>query len=84
MAAGPPGSRRKVNGDVMIGQGFAYTERNGTLVATVVEVEVNRKSGRVWPRHVVVAHDCGLIINPQGLTLCIEGNVVQAASQVFV
>jgi hypothetical protein len=26
-----------------------------------------------------VAHDCGLIINPDGLRRCIEGNVVQGA-----
>jgi hypothetical protein len=28
-----------------------------------------------------VAHDCGLVINPDGLPRCIEGNVVQGASR---
>ncbi len=81
--SGPPGSRRSVRGDVVTGRGFAYSERNGTLVAMVVEVDVERATGRVWPRHFVVAHDCGLIVNPQALTLCIEGNVVQATSRAL-
>lgn len=80
---GPPGSRRGVRGDVATGRGFAYTERAGTLVAMIVDVEVERATGRVWPRRFVVAHDCGLIVNPQGLTLCIEGNVVQSAGRAL-
>ena len=67
----------------MIGRGFSYTERNGTIVAVVAEVEVNRSSGRVWARQLTVAHDCGLIINPRGLRLTIEGNVVQALSRTL-
>jgi len=30
-----------------------------------------------------VAHDCGLIINPEGLRRCIEGNVVQGTSRAL-
>jgi CO/xanthine dehydrogenase Mo-binding subunit len=32
---------------------------------------------------VVVAHDCGLIINPQGLRHTIEGNVMHALSRTL-
>jgi CO/xanthine dehydrogenase Mo-binding subunit len=32
---------------------------------------------------VVVAHDCGLIINPDGLRNQIEGNVIQAMSRTL-
>src|SRR5207247_1400253 len=76
-------SLRRGKGTVMIGRGFSYTERNGTIVAVVAEVEVNRSSGRVWARQLTVAHDCGLIINPRGLRLTIEGNVVQALSRTL-
>jgi CO/xanthine dehydrogenase Mo-binding subunit len=65
------------------GQGIAFAERNGTSVAAVAEVEVDRSSGRIWARRFVVAHDCGLIINPQGLRYTIEGNVVQALSRTL-
>src|SRR6266852_1304243 len=77
----PNPSRGK--GSVMVGRGFSYTERNGTIVAMVAEVEVSRGSGRVWARQLTVAHDCGLIINPKGLRLTIEGNVVQAVSRTL-
>jgi len=70
-------------GGVMTGRGFSYTERNGTIVAVVAEVEVDRASGRVWAKRFTVAHDCGLIINPEGLEIVIEGNVVQATSRTL-
>jgi CO/xanthine dehydrogenase Mo-binding subunit len=65
------------------GRGIAFAERNGTAVAAVAEVEVDRKSGRVWAKRVVVAHDCGLVINPQGLRYTIEGNVVHGLSRTL-
>src|SRR6185503_17542947 len=65
------------------GRGISFAERNGTAVAAVAEVEVDRASGRVWARRFVVAHDCGLIINPQGLRQTIEGNVVQGLSRTL-
>jgi CO/xanthine dehydrogenase Mo-binding subunit len=37
----------------------------------------------VWARKFTVAHDCGLIINPDGLRRCIEGNVVQGTSRAL-
>jgi CO/xanthine dehydrogenase Mo-binding subunit len=70
-------------GDVMTGRGFSYTERNGTVVAMVAEVEVERASGRVWAKRFWVAHDCGQIINPGSLQNVIEGNVVQAVSRTL-
>jgi CO/xanthine dehydrogenase Mo-binding subunit len=80
---GPPGARRKVAGEVASGRGFAYIQRGGTVVAVVADVEVDRRTGRVWPRRFTVAHDCGLIVNPAGLKSCIEGNVVQACSRAL-
>jgi nicotinate dehydrogenase subunit B len=70
-------------GDIMFGRGVSYTERNGTVVAMVAEVEVERSSGRVWAKKFTVAHDCGQIINPGGLKLTIEGNVVHALSRTL-
>jgi CO/xanthine dehydrogenase Mo-binding subunit len=65
------------------GKGIAFAERNGTAVAAVAEVEVDRKSGRLWARKMTVAHDCGLVINPQGLRYTIEGNVVHGLSRTL-
>ncbi len=70
-------------GDIMHGRGVSYTERNGTVVAVIAEVEVERASGRVWAKKFTVAHDCGQIINPGGLKLTIEGNIVHATSRTL-
>jgi CO/xanthine dehydrogenase Mo-binding subunit len=78
---GPAAGRGQ--GEIMHGRGFSYTERMGTVVAMVAEVEVERSSGRIWARKFTVAHDCGLIINPDGLKLVIEGNVMQALSRTL-
>src|SRR6185312_5277142 len=52
---------------VLTGRGVAYTYRNNTIVAVIAEVEVTRETGRVWAKRLVCAHDCGLVINPEGL-----------------
>jgi nicotinate dehydrogenase subunit B len=50
---------------------------------TVVEVEVNKKTGKVRVTRVVVSHDVGIIINPNGLKAQIEGNVVHGVSRAL-
>jgi CO/xanthine dehydrogenase Mo-binding subunit len=70
-------------GALLTGRGIAYAQRNGTVVAIIAEVEVERSTGRVWGRKFTVAHDCGLIINPEGLRRTIEGNIVQGLSRVL-
>jgi nicotinate dehydrogenase subunit B len=70
-------------GTTVSGRGIAYVQRHPTRVAMVAEVEVDRSTGRVWVRKFTVAHDCGQIINPDGLRQTIEGNVVQAISRTL-
>jgi len=67
------------------GRGFAYVQydRTEAYVAAVVDVDVRPDSGSVRVRRVCVAHDCGLIVNPDGLRNQIEGNVVQAISRTL-
>jgi CO/xanthine dehydrogenase Mo-binding subunit len=77
----PNGARR--NGDILTGRGVAYTYRNQTVVAEIAEVEVNRKTGRVWVKRLVCAHDCGLIINPEGLRRTIEGGMLHSISRAL-
>jgi CO/xanthine dehydrogenase Mo-binding subunit len=58
------------------GHGIASAQRSGAVGAIVAEVEVDRAAARCGARKFTVAHDCGLIISPDGLRRCIEGNVV--------
>ena len=50
----------------------------------VADVEVDRKTGVVRVKRFYVAHDCGQIINPDGLKNQIEGNVIQTASRTLI
>jgi CO/xanthine dehydrogenase Mo-binding subunit len=76
-----PGRRRA--GDILRGRGVAYCYRNQTVIAQIVEVEVNRKTGRVWVKRAVVGHDCGLVINPLSLTRTIEGATLHGISRAL-
>ncbi len=59
---------------------YKYTE---AYVATVAEVAVDSASGALRVQRLVVAHDCGLIINPDGLRNQIEGNTIQSLSRAI-
>jgi CO/xanthine dehydrogenase Mo-binding subunit len=63
------------------GIAFGRYETIEAYVAAYVEVTVDRTTGVIRVQHAVVAHDCGLIINPDGLRNQIEGQVMQAASR---
>lgn len=69
----------------VIGRGLAYVkyELVRTYVGVVAEVQVDTKSGEIVAKRFYVAHDCGQIINPDGLRNQIEGNVVQTVSRVL-
>lgn len=55
------------------GQGLACATDAGACVATMAAVEVDRTSGKVRVRRLICAQDMGLVINPEGARLQIEG-----------
>jgi nicotinate dehydrogenase subunit B len=65
------------------GVAFARYENEEALVACIVNVAVQPATGSVSVKRIVVAHDCGLIINPDGLKNQIEGNVIQSLSRAL-
>jgi CO/xanthine dehydrogenase Mo-binding subunit len=62
---------------------FLQYENANTYVATVAEVAVNRRTGVIRVTRAWVAHDCGLIINPDGLKNQIEGGTIQSISRTL-
>jgi CO/xanthine dehydrogenase Mo-binding subunit len=74
------------SGDIARGRGVAYVkyELVRTYVGAVADVEVDLRTGKVRVTKFYVAHDCGQIINPDGLTNQIEGNVVQTVSRTLI
>ena len=73
-------------GNIARGRGIAYVRYNNaiTYVATVAEVEVNRSTGQILVSKVFVAHDCGQIINPDGVQNQIQGGVMQTVSRTLM
>jgi len=80
-----PSPKKGAKSAVATGRGVTYVkyENVRTYVACVAEVEVERASGAVRVTRVVVAHDCGQIINPDGVRAQVEGNVIQTVSRTL-
>ena len=59
------------------------TRRSGGYAAAAAEVEVNKSTGKVTVQLVTLAHDCGLIVNLDGVKNQVEGNIVQGVSRAL-
>jgi CO/xanthine dehydrogenase Mo-binding subunit len=81
-----PSPQKGAGGDIVTGRGMSYVkyELVRTYIAAVAEVEVNRATGRIRVPKFYVVHDCGQIINPDGLKNQIEGNVIQTVSRTLI
>jgi CO/xanthine dehydrogenase Mo-binding subunit len=71
-------------GSTAAGRGVAVTQRAGTYVAAVADVDVDKSSGNIRVKRITISHDCGLIVNPDGLNNQIEGNVIQGVSRALM
>ena len=79
-------------GDILFGQGFAYARYvhskwpgyGAAWAAWVADVEVNRVTGEVQVRRVVVGHDAGMMVNPAGVEHQVHGNVIQTTSRALM
>ncbi|MBE2214623.1 MAG: xanthine dehydrogenase family protein molybdopterin-binding subunit [Opitutaceae bacterium] len=58
------------------GLGVACGADAGTYVAAIAEVEVDKATGAVKVKRVLVAQDMGVVINPQGTLIQLEGCVM--------
>ena len=76
----PPG------GSVAKGRGMSYVkyELVRTYVAAVADVEIDSSSGLIHVTRIAMTHDCGQIINPDGVRNQIDGNILQAISRTLI
>ena len=81
-----PSATQVSSANIARGRGISYVRYNNaiTYVATVAEVEVNRTTGQIQVTKVYVAHDCGQIINPDGVINQVEGGVIQTVSRTLM
>ena len=79
------GERLQAGNDISSGRGVSYVkyELNRTYIGCVTDVEVNRTTGEIRVKRFYVTHDCGQIINPDGLRNQIDGNVIQTISRTL-
>jgi nicotinate dehydrogenase subunit B len=66
------------------GRGVAAANRANTMTAAVAEIELDKSTGEVTVKKITLAHDCGLIVNPDGLKNQIEGNIIQGVSRALL
>jgi len=81
-----PSPKDDKTSDVVTGRGVSYCkyELVRTYIAAVAEVEVKRSTGDIKVTKVSLVHDCGQIINPDGLRNQLDGNVIQTISRTLI
>ena len=72
------------SGTKVAGRGVAAANRANTMTAAVAEIEIDKSTGEVAVKKITLTHDCGLIVNPDGLKNQIEGNIVQGVSRALM
>ena len=77
------GKKADGSGKPVQGRGLAWVNRDDVRTATIADVTVDPASGKIKVGRVVVAHDCGLVVNPDGLRNQVEGNVIQSLSRTL-
>jgi nicotinate dehydrogenase subunit B len=78
-----PSPAPATSGNIAKGRGVALTQRANTYIATVADVEVDKTTGQITVQRIVCSHDCGLMINPDGVRNQVEGNIIQAVSRAL-
>jgi nicotinate dehydrogenase subunit B len=81
----PSPNSHPAEGDLFIGRGIAYVryKQAENYIAIAMTVAVNKASGKIAVRRVACAHDCGLVVNPDGLRNQVEGNILQTLSRTL-
>jgi nicotinate dehydrogenase subunit B len=65
------------------GVGVACGIDAGTYTALMAEVKIDREKGTVKVERIVCAQDMGIVINPDGATMQVEGCITQGLGYVF-
>lgn len=83
--------QQSAQGEWLQGQGVAYARYThskwpgfgAAWAAWVADVQVNKTTGEVQVKRVVVGHDAGRVINPKGVEQQVHGNVLQTTSRAL-
>lgn len=79
-----PNPEAKSNARIARGRGISIVaNQRSTYVATVAEVEVDRQTGVVALKRMVVAVDPGIVVNPKAIEAQIEGATLFSSSRAL-
>lgn len=80
-----PSPASNASAAVAKGRGFAFVhyKHDESYVAVALEVAVERTSGAIKVERVACAHDCGQVINPDGVKSQVEGCILQTLSRML-
>jgi nicotinate dehydrogenase subunit B len=83
--ARPSPNRENAGGEILKGRGISYIwyKHADNRLALGVEVEVERRTGKVRVTRAVCACEQGLMINPDAVRAQIEGNILQTVSRTL-
>jgi nicotinate dehydrogenase subunit B len=70
-------------GDIVKGRGIANSHHGGSYAASVADITVNKKTGKITVDHVYAAQDAGLTVNPNLVENQMLGSTVQGVSRAL-
>jgi len=79
------GPRQQTAAAVLTGRGIAMGRYGAgdSRSALVVDVTIERSSGKITLEQACIAFDCGLVLNPNGLLNQVEGGLLQGLSRAL-
>jgi CO/xanthine dehydrogenase Mo-binding subunit len=77
------GSQRKDGANIVYGRGIAMGTHGASPAATIAEIEVNKKTGKIRVLHAYAAQDSGLVINPGLVENQMSGNLIMGTSRAL-
>jgi CO/xanthine dehydrogenase Mo-binding subunit len=81
----PRTEERRQAGATLTGRGMAMGRYGAgeSRSAVVVDIEVDRSSGKIALTKACIAFDCGFVLNPDGLVNQVEGGLLQGLSRAL-
>ena len=64
-------------------RGIAFAERSGSLSAGVIEISVDRDTGKIRVHHIWAALDAGIVVQPDNAVAQMEGSILFGLGSVL-
>jgi CO/xanthine dehydrogenase Mo-binding subunit len=80
-----PWTGQRQSGATLTGRGIAMGRYGAgeSRSALVVDIDIERSSGKIALRKACIAFDCGFVLNPDGLVNQVEGGLLQGLSRAL-